>query len=331
MRTALVADLAAIDGLEIATTTDPRFLRPAPAGVTVVSVGPGSARVPAELMRWADAVWAIAPESDGCLARLVRLVERRGKTLLGASARAVRGASDKAALARRLSRVGIAHPATIVLSDRTDLREAARRLGFPLVVKPRYGAGARGVSLVRSTRELCSAVSAARRVNASLTSRRTVLLQSFVPGVAASVCLVANGRHAVALAVNSQRVRLGSGAGYQGGRTPLDHPLASAAAQMAEHACAAFQDLRGYAGRGLHGSAGGGLRGYVGVDLMLTDEGPVVVEVNPRLTTAYLGVRASVDENVAALVLEACAGRLPAAPAARRCVRFTATGRVAAA
>ena len=46
---------------------------------------------------------------------------------------------------------------------------------------------------------------------------------------------------------------------------------------------------------------------------------------------AYLGVRAVLDENVAALALAACDGVLPARPIARRRVRFTAAGRVAAA
>ena len=64
-----------------------------------------------------------------------------------------------------------------------------------------------------------------------------------------------------------------------------------------------------------------GLRGYVGVDLVLTDADAVVIEVNPRLTTAYLGVRAALDENIAALALEACAGRLPdrGGPSGGRC------------
>lgn len=34
-----------------------------------------------------------------------------------------------------------------------------------------------------------------------------------------------------------------------------------------------------------------GLEGLFGIDILLTAEGPVVVEVNPRLTTAYAGLR----------------------------------------
>jgi hypothetical protein len=44
-----------------------------------------------------------------------------------------------------------------------------------------------------------------------------------------------------------------------------------------------------------------------------------------------LGVRAVLDENVAAMALAACDGTLPEQPIARRRVRFTAAGLVAAA
>ena len=67
------------------------------------------------------------------------------------------------------------------------------------------------------------------------------------------------------------------------------------------------------------------------MDVVLTDREAVVIEVNPRLTTAYLGVRAAVEENVADLALVACLGMLPAPPRVRRRVRFSASGRILAA
>ena len=74
-----------------------------------------------------------------------------------------------------------------------------------------------------------------------------------------------------------------------------------------------------------------GLCGYIGVDVVLTESDAVVIEVNPRLTTAYLGVRAVLEENVAALALAACDGALPARPTPRRRVFFTAAGRIVSA
>jgi predicted ATP-grasp superfamily ATP-dependent carboligase len=74
-----------------------------------------------------------------------------------------------------------------------------------------------------------------------------------------------------------------------------------------------------------------GLRGYVGVDLVLSDTDAVLIEINPRLTTAYVGLRRALEQNVAALIVDACAGSLPAPPRRCRHVRFTAAGRVSGA
>ena len=53
--------------------------------------------------------------------------------------------------------------------------------------------------------------------------------------------------------------------------------------------------------------------------------------MNPRLTTAYLGVRSAFEENIAALALAACAGYAAGCPPLPRRVRFTAAGRIIAA
>jgi predicted ATP-grasp superfamily ATP-dependent carboligase len=88
------------------------------------------------------------------------------------------------------------------------------------------------------------------------------------------------------------------------------HPCANKAIDAALRTCTALP----------------GLRGVVGVDVILTRTDAVVIEVNPRLTTAYLGVRSVVRENVPALAIAACQGRLPSPPVTRRSVRFSAAG-----
>jgi predicted ATP-grasp superfamily ATP-dependent carboligase len=62
---------------------------------------------------------------------------------------------------------------------------------------------------------------------------------------------------------------------YRGGRVPLTEPLASRALSLARKAVDCVP----------------GLFGYVGVDLVLGDAGDWVIEINPRLTTSYLGLR----------------------------------------
>jgi predicted ATP-grasp superfamily ATP-dependent carboligase len=49
-----------------------------------------------------------------------------------------------------------------------------------------------------------------------------------------------------------------------------------------------------------------GLKGYVGVDLVLTDNGVQLIEINPRLTTSYIGLRQVVRTNLAQAIWDAC-------------------------
>jgi predicted ATP-grasp superfamily ATP-dependent carboligase len=56
-------------------------------------------------------------------------------------------------------------------------------------------------------------------------------------------------------------------------------------------------------------------RGYIGVDLVLGKAADgsrdYVIEINPRLTTSYIGLRAASQMNLAAAMVDACRGRRP--------------------
>jgi predicted ATP-grasp superfamily ATP-dependent carboligase len=55
-----------------------------------------------------------------------------------------------------------------------------------------------------------------------------------------------------------------------------------------------------------------GLRGYVGVDFVLTQHKAFVVDVNPRLTTSYVGLRRIAGFNVVEALVDAVVkGKLP--------------------
>lgn len=311
MRAALVSDLSAIGTHEIVTTADARCAGDLPRGVELVTLPSGDHERNAildSLIADVDAVWLIAPETGGCLEQLAMQVARHGPTLFGPGAAAIAAASNKARLARRLGEVGIRHPQTRTAAASSRAEAVARDIGYPVVVKPICGAGSCGVCVAHDVLDLRRAVDAARDAG----GRDDVLVQEYVQGAAASVSLLANGREVVPLTVNAQTIGSAPSFEYLGGETPFEHPLAPLAVAAALDTCRAVA----------------GLRGFVGVDVVLTETDAVVIELNPRLTTAYLGVRAAIDENVAALALAAAGGALPAQPRPRRQVRFTAGGAV---
>ena len=70
--------------------------------------------------------------------------------------------------------------------------------------------------------------------------------------------------------------------------------------------------------------------GYVGVDLILGDhpngDGDYLIEVNPRLTTSYLGLRHIAETNLADAMLQIAQGEQPHVSFSQRNVNFAADG-----
>ena len=98
----------------------------------------------------------------------------------------------------------------------------------------------------------------------------------------------------VALAPASQHIEVHPDGSmhYRGGRVP--QPLPAGVIDLATRAVACVP----------------GLRGYVGVDLVLGDQ-PLVIEINPRLTTSYIGLRRLARFNVMQAMLDVLDGRSP--------------------
>jgi predicted ATP-grasp superfamily ATP-dependent carboligase len=307
MLTALVADLARLRDHEIVTVTGPAGGLSFPRNVEVMKSCGGRMESLDSLAASVDAVWLIAPETGGCLEQLTALVERHGKMVLGSRSTAIRQAADKSKLSRRLARFRLPYPETRVFPRRRRL-EPPGSFGFPVVVKPARGAGGEDVYLARDRAEFLTSVGSAHERKPN----RKLIVQRYVDGVAASVSVLGDGKRAVPLALNAQSLHISTSISYRGGSTPLAHPRSEEALSAAAKVSRAVP----------------GLRGYFGVDVVLTEKRAIIVEINPRLTTAYLGVRAATDENVAKLAIDACLGRLPRPPAPRRHVQFTADGHI---
>jgi predicted ATP-grasp superfamily ATP-dependent carboligase len=47
-----------------------------------------------------------------------------------------------------------------------------------------------------------------------------------------------------------------------------------------------------------------GLSGYIGMDILIADEGCYRIEINPRLTTSYIGLRQVVNINLSLKIKE---------------------------
>ncbi len=242
-----------------------------------------------EACRNVDAVYVIAPESNGILKKLVEDVEEFGGNTINCQPEAIGTSSNKLNVYERLKHSGIPVPKTIPVNVQEDvqrIKSLARELGFPLVFKPTVGVGSSGLSIVKDEEQIGMAVQKVKDAS----SEDFFLIQQFVKGVPASVSLMSNGEDVLPLTLNAQLMKLASpslNSSYEGGIVPFHHSEEKEAFKAAQATVKCFR----------------GLRGYVGVDMVLTSSGPVVIEVNPRLTTSYVGLRKLVDLNPASIIL----------------------------
>lgn len=192
-------------------------------------------------------------------ARRTELREVAGTTLAAPPTETLDVALDKYALAGRCkTRTRV--PETALL----DADGTARPWSFPVIVKPRRGAGSRGVQLVPDRQRLDA-----------LGFDTALIIQEFLPGEEYSVDVIADRSGHVVAAVPRTRTRVDSGVSIAG-RTFHDPELEAVAAEVAIAI---------------------GLVGVANVQLRRDRLGrPALLEVNPRFGGAMpLTIAAGVD------------------------------------
>ncbi|MEJ8838855.1 ATP-grasp domain-containing protein [Ramlibacter sp. AN1133] len=273
MRDAVAADLARIAGLAVTVATGEQE-----AGHALRTVRRAAPESSIDFVRRQallhDLCWIVAPESDGLLLRLREAVG--DARWIGCSAAAIRVASSKKATCAVLATAGVATPLAFAKDHRG-----------PWIVKPDDGAG------TLETRRHATRAAAEHDVQHRRAAGRHAVAQAFVEGEALSISMIAGPDLARPLAINRQRLAMDA----QGWLHDLGVQPAAIAAADARTAT-----LHALASR--VASAIPGLLGYVGIDVVWNErEGPVVIEVNPRVTCAYVGLSALLRRNVAQEIL----------------------------
>jgi predicted ATP-grasp superfamily ATP-dependent carboligase len=288
MLTAVLHDLARVPGIEPWTLLG-ADLGPCPAAAHRLERPEDEPAAFRRLAEAADYTLVIAPEFDGLLAARCRWVLEAGGRLLGPSPAGVELTADKLVLARLLERRHVPTPPCYPLDA---VPPPGRHVPLPVVLKPRDGAGSQATCLVRSWKEFPGCL---ERMRAEM-PRADFVLQPFAPGRPASVAFLLAPGQELALPPAAQHLSDDGRFRYESGTVPLPPELAACAVRLGLRAVRAVP----------------GLCGYVGVDLVLGDSadgsGDRVIEINPRLTTSYLGLRVLARENLAAALLRAVGG-----------------------
>ncbi len=274
MLNAIVRDLTQLESIDVLVCRDLRLdSLPLPANIHWVETDWWGAWL--TCLDEVDAVLPIAPETDGVLESLCRSVEAAGKLLLNSSAEAVAIASSKKATVDCLALQGVSVIPTWRVGSHPQFDDQ------PLVVKPDEGVGCQDIHIVPNEEALLDYVG-------SRESTLKWVVQPYLAGQSISMSMMVGANCVCMVGTNIQRVvQMNDGFCLLG---CVVNGLKSHQAELLELAQGICQAIPG-------------LWGYVGVDLILTEQGPVVLEVNPRLTTAYVGLSQSTGSNLAAMMM----------------------------
>ena len=281
MLSALLVDLQATGINHLLCTRDPR-LGPGDGHVKTVPVDKNVWDIWHKCMEESEAAWIIAPETDGVLYELTRMAHNAGCQVIGCTPEAIQIAASKIKTRDHLAIHQI--PCIPVIHD----LDANSINGAGWVAKPDDGVGAEGGCYFPDARQAFAYVHS---------QGKKMVVQEYFSGIAASMSLLCYGGQVRLLASNRQLFRFIAGKGQLDGVVVNGLPQYNDQFKtLAKNICDVVP----------------GLQGYVGVDVIVSDDGPLVVEINPRLTTAYAGLRQSLGSNPAEWILSTFrTGHLP--------------------
>nr|WP_319540588.1 ATP-grasp domain-containing protein [uncultured Methanospirillum sp.] len=214
----------------------------------------------------------IAP--DHLLARYTKIVEDLSRNI-GCNSLAIAVCANKRRTADTLKAHGIDVPAEVTTGKR--------------VIKEISGCGAVHMRLrdeEPGTGEFGQEFIEGEHFSVSMVGSRVV----------GEVCLYYTGEGPMVLSLNRQDIRIDQDGNfhYDGGETPGAHPMAEEIISVARKAATVL-----------------GCQGYTGVDLVVSPDRIVVVDVNPRPTDSIVGIAAIMEEDIADIIVKASYGRAP--------------------
>ena len=110
--------------------------------------------------------------------KLARALQRAGVPIMGTSPEAIDLAEDRERFSAVLDELGITYPAAGMATSFEDARRVADRLGFPLLVRPSYVLGGRGMAISYDAASLERYMAEAARI----TNDHPVYLDRFLEG-----------------------------------------------------------------------------------------------------------------------------------------------------
>ncbi|MGH2456159.1 MAG: carbamoyl-phosphate synthase large subunit [Candidatus Limnocylindria bacterium] len=206
--------------------------------------------------------------------------------IAGLTAEAIETTEDRERFAELMERLGISGPRGELASDEGALRSALERLGLPVIVRPSWVIGGRGIAVLRSGADLGALL--ATEVGWPLR------VDEMVEGVELDVDAISDGREWCVPGILEQL----DPPGVHSGDSVAVVPPQTLSREVQERAA----EIAGRLALALH------LRGILNVQMIVAGERVVVIEANPRASRTVPIVAKACGRDVVAAAVRCALG-----------------------
>ncbi len=286
MRVALLQDLEEIQNLKLLVLNDGRVNPPQMAEGALLNIKQGTdlASYLHDINSDYDTVWLIAPETDGILVHWNQFFNQKNKQVCLSTNKALILCQNKLKTINRLQEAGI----SCVNSQKYQSFSALDAGAW--VLKPMDSVGCEDVYLLQTEQQWFSVLQ-------NLNKQQAYLVQPYIKGKVLSLSALFYQGESAFICCNQQHLTFDDN----------KFQLLGCTVNVKQEQRLDWQSLCSKIAQAIPG-----LWGYIGIDLIETEQGELLIlEINPRLTTSYVGIKEATGINVAAQVLGLLNKKIP--------------------
>jgi predicted ATP-grasp superfamily ATP-dependent carboligase len=258
------------------------------------------------LVKDSDYSFIIAPDSRNVLFNLTRIVKKYNKILLSINLEGINIGSSKMNTYEFFQKNKLLTPKTYLIpfkKNKLDINFIVQKfddLKKTIIIKPEDGVGAESIFLFETKEQIKNFF---QDYYSKIDTKRSYILQEYIEGKDLSISLIGlqeslnkEFKNPFILTINSQNVSIKNpkyDSEYLGGYTPINN----------------YQQITLELTEILDKVDFSSFTGYFGIDLIRSEESKYYfIEINPRLTTSYIGIRNVINQNPSKLILESKLG-----------------------
>jgi len=206
----------------------------------------------------------------------------RGVTIIGSDRRSLDMAEDRQKFDDALTRLGVARPQGRAAKTFREARTIARELGFPVLVRPSYVLGGRGMEIVYNEGQLASYIGSAPPP----TPGAPLLVDTYLPGLEVEVDAVFDGEDILVPGIFEHVER----AGIHSGDSISVYPTQTVSAEMEARIVSVTHAIA----REL------GIRGLINIQFVIHKDALYIIEANPRASRTVPIISKATGVNIVA-------------------------------